>query len=262
MDVAGDNQKRNAEKELNIMNLLVDADILLFRFSFSHERKITWEEGVESTITEPERAFERIETMVNEMLATCHCEEPIMCFTDYKNYRYDVYPEYKANRKYEKMELPRIIRKWMEENYEWKRKPFLEADDVMGVMATKWPKRYVIATIDKDLLQIPGRHYNWMHKRKCVVSESEGDRLFYKQCLTGDRVDNYFGVPGIGPAKADKILDDNPMDEWWDAIVEAYELKQLSEEYALQMARVARICRVEDYDFEKEEPILWTPSSE
>ena len=41
--------------------------------------------------------------------------------------------------------------------------------------------------------------------------------------------------------------------------MEAYEKKHLSREYALQMARCARILRVGEYDLDNERPLLWQP---
>jgi hypothetical protein len=37
----------------------------------------------------------------------------------------------------------------------------IEADDVLGIMSTMEPGKWVICTIDKDLKQIEGWQYNW-----------------------------------------------------------------------------------------------------
>jgi DNA polymerase-1 len=47
----------------------------------------------------------------------------------------------------------------------------------------------------------------------------------------------------------------------WPKVVEAYAKKALSEDVALQMARIARICQRDDYDYKRKEVILWTPPS-
>jgi DNA polymerase-1 len=47
----------------------------------------------------------------------------------------------------------------------------------------------------------------------------------------------------------------------WKTVRKAFEDKGLSEEEALVNARLARILTVTDYDFEKQEPIPWTPAS-
>lgn len=45
----------------------------------------------------------------------------------------------------------------------------------------------------------------------------------------------------------------------WDCMVSLAASKGMSEEDLLVQARVARILRASDWDFEKQEPILWTP---
>jgi 5'-3' exonuclease len=47
---------------------------------------------------------------------------------------------------------------------------------------------------------------------------------FYKQILTGDRVDNIEGIRGIGPVKADKILKDCTTEkDLYEACIKAYD---------------------------------------
>jgi 5'-3' exonuclease len=80
----------------------------------------------------------------------------------------------------------------------------------------------IICTIDKDLDQIPGQHYNFVRKEKYNVSEDEGNRFFFYQLLVGDPTDGIKGVPGIGPKKATRLLDSTPPDEWLDRIRDLY----------------------------------------
>jgi DNA polymerase-1 len=80
------------------------------------------------------------------------------------------------------------------------------------------------------------------------------------QTLTGDVVDGYTGLAGCGPKTAEKILDGcNSPTEMWAAVVEAYAKKNLSENVALVQARVARICRNTEFDFNTGKVVLWTP---
>lgn len=65
----------------------------------------------------------------------------------------------------------------------------------------------IICSVDKDLLQIPGKHYNFVKKEFSEVSEIEGLRNFYKQMLIGDAADHVFGVKGIGKVRAAKLID-------------------------------------------------------
>lgn len=82
----------------------------------------------------------------------------------------------------------------------------IEADDAIGIGLTSDPGT-VCVSIDKDLDQVPGWHFNWVEDRAYWITPKEGDYSFYTQLLTGDTTDNVPGVAGIGPAKASGILD-------------------------------------------------------
>ena len=78
-----------------------------------------------------------------------------------------------------------------------------EADDVISRAC--W-RGCTIATIDKDLDNTPGPHYNFVKKELYHVSAPQAMNHFYTQMLTGDKADNIPGIKGIGPKKAAKIL--------------------------------------------------------
>jgi hypothetical protein len=69
----------------------------------------------------------------------------------------------------------------------------IEADDALGIYQCSH-KNTVICSIDKDLLMIPGDHYNFSKGVHMKVEPIEAYRNFYKQCLTGDTIDN---IPGL-----------------------------------------------------------------
>lgn len=128
------------------------------------------------------------------------------------NYRYDLatIQPYKGNRK--DIERPKYLQQcrdylvytWGAVVVEGK-----EADDALATLqyASK-DKSTCICTIDKDILYgVPGWKYNFVKKEYFYTTLDEADHYFYRQVLTGDRSDNIRGVDGIGPAKADKILD-------------------------------------------------------
>ena len=74
------------------------------------------------------------------------------------------------------------------------------------------------------------------------------------QTLIGDIADGYKGCPGIGAVKAKKLLDEAPV---WATVKDAYEKAGLTEEDALQQARMARILRSSDYPDGQVK--LWSP---
>lgn len=81
-----------------------------------------------------------------------------------------------------------------------------EADDLLGIAATAEPGS-IVCSIDKDLLQIPGRHYDFVKKEEVTISPKQAVLNFYAQVLSGDATDNVPGLTGIGPVKAKKILE-------------------------------------------------------
>jgi DNA polymerase-1 len=193
----------------------------------------------------------------------------LLAFTDADaNFRKDVYPAYKSNRKgHRKPVTYQYGREYAKKMYDSMTRPELEADDILGILATGNVAQFigpkVVCSIDKDMRSFPCKLYNWMKPNDGIVeiSEEEADLNFYTQILTGDSVDGYPGCPGIGPVKAAKILKDAERDTVWGMIREAYAKKKLTEEDALDQARCARILRAEDYDFTKKKPILWTPTT-
>ncbi len=79
-------------------------------------------------------------------------------------------------------------------------------------------------SIDKDLDMIRGWHYNFVKDKKYLIEDHDAIKHFYTQILTGDRVDNIIGLKGVGPKKAEKILEDCVTEEdMYKAVLKAYD---------------------------------------
>jgi DNA polymerase-1 len=105
-----------------------------------------------------------------------------------------------------------------------------EADDTVASYARLCRDskvKHVVCSIDKDLKQIQGSHYNYKNETLNQIPPDEAYRLLFKQTLMGDRTDNIPGIPGIGPVKADKILTNTELG-WERASIEAYQLYYLN----------------------------------
>jgi Autographiviridae exonuclease len=178
------------------------------------------------------------------------------------NWRYGVYPDYKKSRR-GAVRSPMFMqaREHLEATCDTMLEPGLEADDLLGLGSTcPAVERPVIVTIDKDLGTIPGLLFNPQKDLGVVeVAEREADLMHMVQALSGDRVDEYPGCPGLGDIRARRMLESLEPTEWWPAVVEAYAKKDLDEAFALSQARVARILRHGEYDWTKRKVKLWRP---
>lgn len=131
-----------------------------------------------------------------------------------------------------------------------------EADDAIGCHQWQaWMEGRddtVIVSIDKDLDNIPGYHYNWRKKEFYYIDLPTADRKFWTQVLTGDRTDNIGGIHGIGDAKAAKILSEVP-DDWLrlhDTVLQTYEKHGLGYKEFYENASLLWIQRVEGLNFD------------
>jgi len=123
------------------------------------------------------------------------------------SFREKEYPTYKANRK--DMRRPANLEEckaWlMSEKGATSVPGRFEADDLMAMNKKEGD---IICSIDKDLLQVPGHHFNWVRNEYKVVSKEDGLRSLYTQMLTGDTSDGIPGIKGVGPVTAKKLLED------------------------------------------------------
>ena len=141
-----------------------------------------------------------------------------------ENFRKTIYPAYKANRN--EVERPvylEPLREWMVVNWNAQVTDGIEADDALGIFQTKYEREgigSIICSLDKDLLQIPGKHYSWeifgttstgkqwtrpaMHR---TISPREGLFNFYWQLVMGDASDNVPGYDGKMRQKVPKFLE-------------------------------------------------------
>lgn len=244
--------------------LIIDGDLLVYRFSHSNQRNVDWDDGVTTSHADGDAAKVELDSFVQGLMEATGADCCTIGLSDTESsFRKDLCPEYKARRgEVRRPMLYTYLRATLLQEYGAIIYPSLEGDDVCGIVATDpWGDvEPVIASIDKDLLTVPGLHYNWTHDEPEVfeVTKAEAALNFYTQVLTGDHTDGYRGIPGVGPKRAEKLLKGASLATVWrDVIVPAYEKAGLDEATALMYARCAWILHHDDY--EKGEIRLWTP---
>jgi 5'-3' exonuclease len=184
------------------MKVLVDADIVSFSCAAYTE---SW--GGDWAACQL-----AIDELMQRILETTGATNYACFITGSNNFRYSVNPQYKANRKGKPDPIYRAdSNAYLVTEYQASVTDGYEADDGIGIEATRLSDEgndFVIASIDKDLKQIPGNHYNWRKNEFDIITPVDGLRNLYKQSLIGDTSDNIVGVNRIGPVKAEKLLGD------------------------------------------------------
>ena len=240
------------------MLLLLDTDIFAYQATTSAETEIDMGGDIWSLTMDMQQAKDTFEATVDGIKDRLKTNDVLCCMSDHAgNFRKQVWPEYKSNRRKSRKPVGYVaFCDWVRETYSTATRPMLEADDVMGIIASKPGNegKVTIVSDDKDMKTIPGRLYRPMSDELLEISDADADRYFLTQVLTGDTADGYKGVPGIGPKKAETILGPRPH---WGAVEKAYIDAGMTKDDALQQARLARILRWSDW--QEGEPKLWTP---
>ena len=241
------------------MSLLIDADFIVYKCCAATETEIDFGEDLIVVTSSFKEAYNYVERELASIANDLGCfDDSILFFSDSSNFRKVLDPAYKGHRNRKKPCGYKRVINALKEDYPVVIMPTLEADDAIGIYATKEPG-HIICSPDKDMRQIPGDLYD-LSDGIITITKQEGDRWHLIQTMAGDQTDGYSGVPGIGIKRAAALLDEHG--DTWKTVVDAFADKDLDESVALLNARLAKILQVEDYDFTNQKPRLWNPSSD
>jgi len=180
---------------------LIDGDIVCYRCAASCQKQ-----GV---LVEPlEVALMRVDELMQRILHETAAPDYQAFLTGSNNFRYKYNPEYKANRK------DTTRPHWLEQCREhlvikWNAtvSDGCEADDLMSIAQSRNPEYTIICTIDKDLLQVVGDHYNFVTQEFQVITPLTGMYNFYWQFIMGDKSDNVMGFDGLARQTVPKKME-------------------------------------------------------
>lgn len=170
-----------------------------------------------------DEAIFRANDLLYRIVDTCASNEFRVFISGGRNFRKQLYPDYKAHRasqpKPAHLEPLRelLVTEWRAEVCDG-----YEADDGIGMAHEE---HSIIVSNDKDFRQIPGEIFNPIKNggEFEVVDGIEAARAFYTQLLQGDAADNVSGVAGIGAVRAARILADRTPEEMHTKVFELYE---------------------------------------
>ena len=183
------------------MLALIDGDICVYRIGFTTEEE------------DEKIAYWRMDELMDNILEGSKATEYHVYLTasnDKTAFRKKIYPEYKAHRTKPKPRHYEALRTYLEASYKADVVTTIEADDALGM---NQDMDSVICSIDKDLLQIEGHHYNFVTDEWKTIDERTGMYNFYTQMIVGDSADNLKGVKGKGEVAACKMLADCKLEQ-------------------------------------------------
>jgi DNA polymerase-1 len=243
--------------------LVIDGDILLYKIALNNEVDTHWGEGLWTLHCDANICKADVDLVIDNLGSSLEADDYVVALTDSHNFRKDVLPSYKSNRRDKRKPMAlKALRDYVMEKHNgvvWKN---LEADDVLGIMGTEpsLDEERIVVSIDKDLKTVP-----------CLLSadgqtiekipQRLADYNFMIQTLTGDKVDGYDGIEGVGIKTAEKLImkyTNVPLLDLWKIVKKIYVDKGYTEAEALQQARVAHILRHGEYNKKTGEVKLWT----
>jgi DNA polymerase-1 len=239
------------------MSALIDCDFIVYKDCAAAETEIDFGDDIILVASRFSDALRMVEEDLYRIAKDLGCfDDSILFFSDSVNFRKAIDPDYKGHRNRKKPCGYKRVINALKETFPVVVLPQLEADDAMGIYATKEPGQHVIVSPDKDMRQIPGDLYNLKDPVE-TIDEEEARRWHLIQTLAGDQTDGYAGVPGIGVKRAVTLFEKEGYT--WETVVNAFAAKDLDEDVALRNARLAKILHFENYDFDTKTVKHWVP---
>jgi len=179
--------------------ILIDGDIIVYRAAFACAEMSDWKDVKDYIL-------KYMQEVTNDLDST----EYIGFIQGSKNFRNNVATtsEYKGNRKStSKPFWYQSVRDHLIQAYKFVLVNGMETDDALTILHKRIKDREtIICSVDKDLLQSPGKHYNPTTKELVLSTEDISMKLLATQVITGDSTDNIKGLHRVGPKKAEAIL--------------------------------------------------------
>lgn len=232
---------------------IVDADSMVYRCGFASDSSKD-EHG--NPIDEPlENCLHSVKLQIRGVLSKFELSESARILLqgpgNYRDRIATIQP-YKGNR--DPNARPRYyeeIRQYLQDFWGAEVISGMETDDACGIEQWRHKDRSTcIVSLDKDLDNIPGWHYNYVKDEFYYVTLAQANYNFWKQVLTGDSTDFVRGIPKVGPKTAEKILAGK--EAWTDqyaAVKAAYASKGIEHEF-WENATLVWIQREEGINFD------------
>ena len=199
-------------------------------------------------------SLSNLRNAVNKIIEHPRCSSYEIFIEGKGNFRYDIDPNYKGKRDPNARPIHEMqLRAYLCKRYQAKLVPDIETDDEVSIRCMEDQTNNVICSIDKDLWNTPGWHYNFNTEKASFVSEEEANLNFYRQILVGDKsVDNIEGLKGYGKVTAAKLLPESlPIEEMCAIVWAEYEKKGKDWQFFKDQGQLLWMLRERD--------VMWEP---
>ena len=241
--------------------MLVDGDLLAYKLTSALEEVVDWGNDNWTLWSDFKKAKQLWTQSIAFYMSLTKSKNPVICFSDDKNFRKQLDSDYKSYRK--KIRKPicyKPLKDWIMKTHKCFSYKTLEGDDTIGLLATgKYKNNCVIVSGDKDMRTIPAWQICIIDDTLETVDNKLADYNFCTQVLTGDQADGYKGCVGVGAIKASRVLlDKKGLPELWEAVLQEYTRNKYQIDDAYHQARLARILREGEYNYQTNQPLLWS----
>lgn len=187
------------------------------------EEDVTISESL--AVDELENCLHSVKLQLSSILEDTKADDYIIYLSGKDNFRDSLVDYYKANRdRSTRPEHYNNITKYLLDHWKTEVIDGMEADDALGINQTE---NTIICSIDKDLDNVPGWHYNFVKGELYNVEPLEALHNFYGQLITGDPGDNIPGLFKIAGKRAtakliEPILHMEAEKEMWEYVHRVY----------------------------------------
>lgn len=115
-------------------------------------------------------------------------------------------PEYKANRTSDPPKHLSLAKVYLKDKWNAVEVNNMESDDACNITRLSVTNSYMCC-IDKDLLALEGKHYNWKDDKWIEISSIEADYKFWSDMICGQSGDNIKGIPGKATKYVEKLFE-------------------------------------------------------
>ena len=169
------------------MSLLIDADYIVYKCCAATETEIDFGEDLIVVTSKFSEALEYTERELYNIATDLGCfDDSVLFFSDSINFRKSIDPAYKGHRNRKKPCGYKRVINALKLSYPVVIMPELEADDAMGIYATK-EQGHIICSPDKDMRQIPGDLYDFSDGVVTITKEEHGFAAVTSRSLTQKR---------------------------------------------------------------------------